>query len=641
MLDLMRRKKRLKIVLWVVIFSLALGMMLFFVPGINIGDVATDNSAATVDGESISMRDFSMAFHRMVKRYSDGGKNPTDPETLKAMGAPRQVLDGLITSKAIEITARRLGLDVTTDEMRRAIEAYPYFQDQGKFVGIERYKDVLASNDISVEDFEKDFRQSHLIGKLRSVITDSLNVSDGELREEYARAHQQTEAVYTVLKKQDFTGRVKPSEEDLRAYFEANKLNYQIKEKRRAQYLLIPVARLTSSITVGEEDLRQEWDRRPHEETVEASHILFNVEDPAREAEVRAKAEDVLKKLNSGGDFAALAKQYSQDTGSAAQGGYLGPFQRGQMVPEFEEAAFALKPGETSGLVRSQYGFHIIRVTRHETPTLDSSRLELEMAVRIRKAQEMGKEKAETAARLLEKSSDLNAAARELGMGAEVKDTPFFTKDDNSFELFGSTALRDEIFALKEINSIGKAVDHPLGIAIPKLAEVQMPKPGDFALSRAQVERDFVDSKAAELMQAEAQKLSDAARTLGSLEKAARQLGRGTKTSQPFNISGTPDAEIGANTAFTRAAFELQPGAVSAPVPLTDSTAVLQVKSRTPFDEAAFQKEKADLKARMLQSVQEAYFQEYIRKIAEDLEKAGKIRINPKALDDVTRLGYY
>ncbi len=641
MLDLMRRKQRLKIILWIVIFSLALGMLLFFVPGVDIGNVTTDTSAATVDGQAIPIREFAVAYNRAIKRYSDGGKNKTDPETMKAMGVPRQILDEMISSRILESTARRLGLKVTPNEVRRGIETYPYFQDQGKFIGVDRYKDFLATNDLSVEDFERDFRQSLLINKLHSVVTDSLDVSEQELREGFSSTNEKMEVFYTILKKQDFVARVKPVEADLRAYFDAHKTEYQIKEKRKAQYLLILVGQILSGINVTDQEIREEWDKRPHEETVQASHILFRVDDESKDAEAKAKAEGILKRLKAGEDFATLAKQYSQDTGSAAQGGSLGSFPRGQMVKEFEDAAFSLKPGETSGLVRTEYGYHIIRTTNRVMPDFESNRPMMMITVRAQKAQNIAKEKADAAAQLLQKNKDLNGVAKNLGVPAEVRETAFFAADDSSFELFGSPALRDEVFTLKEVNAIGKAVQHPLGLAIPKLAQVQMPRPGDFASSRSQVEKDYADAKAAELMQEAAKRLSDAARAQGSLEKAAKGMGLSVKTSQPFTASGNPDAEIGANTNFSRAAFELQPGAVSEPVSLSDNAAVMQVKSRSPFDEAAFQKGKAELRAQLLRSKQEMYFQDYVRKISEDLEKAGKIRINPKALDEVSQRSYY
>jgi peptidyl-prolyl cis-trans isomerase D len=633
MLDLMRRKKRLKAILWVVIFSLALGMLLFFVPGVNVGSVATDTSAATVDGQVIPIGDFVNAYRRTVERYSDGGKNKTDPETLKALGVSKQVLDDLINAKMIQILAKRFGIEVTPDEVRRAVETHPYLQEKGQFIGIERYKALLAANNYAVTDFEDDLQKSQLAKKLREIIADSLDVSERELRDEFSQASQKTRVDYVILKKDDFKKRVKPAETELRAYFDGHKEAYRIKEKRRAQYLLIPVTRVLPDVTVTEDEILNEWNQSPHDETVEAAHILFRISDQSKDAEVKAKAEPVLKRAKAGEDFAALAKKFSEDTGSAAMGGSLGAFQRGQMIKEFEDVAFSLKPGEISGLVRSQYGYHIIKVSRHEKPTLESQRANLTASLQLKKAQELVKQRAEGAADLATKQKDLNTAVGNLGIAAEIKETPLFNKEDNPSEIGISQAMRDEIFELKEINSIGKAVEHPLGYAVPKLIEVKLPKPGDFAESRTQVEKDYIDSKAREFMLAEAKKLSEEASKQGSLEKAAKGMGFAVKPSQEFTVSGTPSPEIGTNSAFNKVAFELEPGGVSTPQPLLDNTVVFQVKSRSPFDESAFQKERPELRKSLLQSIQDPYFREYVRKITDDLEKAGKIRVNPKALE--------
>jgi peptidyl-prolyl cis-trans isomerase D len=637
MLDLMRRKKRLKIILWLVIFSLGLGMLLFFVPGMNMGSVVTDTSAATVDGEAILLQDFSEAYRTQVNRYTNRAKERIDPETLRNMGLPKQVLDGLISQKVVEITAKRLGIDVTPDEVRRAVETYPVFQENGKFFGIERYKAILAENSITITAFEEERRYAETLKKLQSIITDSLNVSDRELRDEFARENQQTVADYVILKKDDFSKSIKPAEAELRIYFDGHKDAYRIKEKRRAQYLLVPVAPIIPTIQVTDQEIRAEWDTMPHEETVEAAHILFRIADPSKEAEAKAKAESVLKQAKEGQDFAALAKKFSEDTGSAQNGGQLGPFQRGQgLVKEFEDAAFSMKAGEISGLVRSEYGFHIIKVSRHETPTLESSRVTLTGTVQLRKAQEIAKRKAEQAAAAAAKQKDLGLAVKDLGAAAELKETSPFKKDDNPFELGISEALKNAVFELKEIGSIGKTVEHPLGYAVPKLLEVQMPKAGDFALSRDQVEKDFIAFKSNELMQADAKKLSEEAAKQGSLEKAAKSMGIAVKVSQPFNFSTTPSPEIGSNPTFNQAAFDLAPGGVSSPISLLDNMTVLQVKSRTPFDESGFQKKRGELKEKLLQSIRQPFFEDYIRKATEDLDKAGKIRINPKAVELVS-----
>jgi peptidyl-prolyl cis-trans isomerase D len=635
MLDIMRRKKRLKAILWVVIFSLALGMLLFFVPGINVGNVATDTSAATVDGQAIPLKEFSKAYRRFVDRYTNNGQNSIDPETLKAMGVSRQVLDNLISFRVMEAMAKRLGIKVTPEEVRKTIESFPYFQDQGKFIGIERYKATLAANKYTVADFEDDVYRSELTKKLRQVITDSLDVSDRELREEFSKENQKTTIDYVLLKKDDFKKRLKPSEAELRSYFDGHKETYRIKEKRKIQYLLIPVNQIRASMQVSEQEIKNEWERNPHEETAEAAHILFRVPDPSKDAEIKAKAETILKRARAGEDFAALAKKYSEDTGSASQGGHLGPFPRGQMVKEFSDAAFSLKPNEISELVHTQFGYHIIKGLGVQTPILELNRPSLITAIQLKKAQDVAKQKADEAATLAEKQKDLNLISAKLGIPSEIKETSLFGMDNDPFEIGISQAMRDEAFKLKELNSTGKAMEHPMGFAIPKLVEVQLPKPGDFNASRTQVEKDYIESRAKELTQADAKKLSEEAGKLGSLEKAAKAMGLSVKTSQEFNISGTPDPEIGTSASFNQTVFELNPGSISAPQPLLDNSVVFQVKSRSPFDESAFQKAKPDLRKKLLQSIQDPYFQDYVRRITDQLEKAGKIRINPRALEEL------
>jgi peptidyl-prolyl cis-trans isomerase D len=552
------------------------------------------------------------------------------------MGVPKEVLDSLVTQKVVEGIAKRMGIDVSPEEVRQVVESHPSFQDQGKFIGVEQYKALLAANNISITEFEEEVRASQLVRKLRAAVTDSIRVSDSELRDEFARGNQQTVVDFVVLKKDDFKKNLKPIEADLKAYFDGHKNAYKIKEKRRAQYLLIPIAPFLSTVGATEQEILAEWNQRPHDEYVEAAHILFKIDDPAKEAEIKTKAESVLKQVKAGQDFAALAKKFSDDTGSASQGGILGPFKRGQMVKEFETAAFSLKAGEISGLVRSQYGFHIIKAIRHETPTLQSTRAGLIANIQLRKAKELAKQKAEQAVILAQKQKDLSQLAKELGMGAEAKEIALMKNDDNPYDFGISGELRDEVFALKQINSIGKAIEHQMGYAVPKLVEVQMPKPGELGESRAQVEKDYLDFKAKEMMKASARKLSEEASKQGSLEKAAKSMGLAVKTSQPFNVSGSPGPEIGANSSFTKAAFDLAPGAVSAPIPLLDNETVMQVKSRTPFDEAAFQKQKTELTDKLLESYQDPYFQDFVRIQLEAMEKAGKIKINQKALDAAT-----
>jgi len=643
MLDIMRRKKRLKAVLWLVIVSLGLGMVLLFIPSANVGTVSTDSTAASVAGDAIPMTEYTQAYQRMLQNYTRAGGNRPDPELLRAMGLDKQVLESLINVHVITYAAKRLGLDVSPEEVRSAVETNPNLMNNGQFIGIERYKMVLAENNISVSEFEDSLRFSLLSKKVRQAVSDGLSIPDSQLRDEFQRTNQEAQVAYVLFRKDDFKKDVKPTEPDLQAYFNAHKTKYNIKEQRRVQYLLIPTAGVASTIAVTDQEVRDQWAQQAHPETVTASHILFKIDPGANEADVKAKAEEVLKRAKAGEDFAELAKKYSQDPGSAKNGGDLGSFTREQMVKEFADVAFALKPGEISGLVRSQFGYHIIKVMRHDLPTLEANRKAVEQEVKEKKATQIVKQKIQEAQSLSGSQRDLNAIAKALNVPTELRETPLMSRDSDPFASGVSQQMVDEIFQLKDLNAIGKSVEMPLGYALPKLIEVQLPKPPNFAEAHASVEKDYIDSKAAELAKAEAAKFSDEATKAGDFEKTAQKHKLAVKTSQNFKRDGGQvDADIGSPVEFTNAAFGHPVGSISAPIELDggNKIAVLQVKSLSPFDEAAFNNQKNQLRDRLLGYQQDSYFQEYIRRVSDDLTKEGKIRINPKAVEQVVQIRY-
>jgi peptidyl-prolyl cis-trans isomerase D len=378
----------------------------------------------------------------------------------------------------------------------------------------------------------------------------------------------------------------------------------------------------------------------PHNETVTTAHILVKPDDPSKAAETLNTAKQILKMAKSGKPFADLARSYSRDANSAGAGGVLDPLARGSgvMPKGFEDAAFSLKPNEISDVVQTELGYHIIKLLKRDKPTLESSRSNIATTIQRNKARDLGKKKADETAAAAQKQKDLNLAGKNPGMAMDLKLSGFFSREDNPYNFDISPDLQNEAFELKAKGAIGKVVEHQQGYAVPQLMNVQMPRPSEFSEARSQVEKDYIDSKVQELLQAEANKLSYEAGKQGSLEKIAKTMNLNAKTTQPFKIDGTPDPEIASNPAFNSAAFSLEIGSVSAPIAVMENTAVLQVKSRTPFDEAGFQKEKTALRERVFEGRQEPYFQEYLEKIMGELEKTRKININAKALEHMASM---
>jgi peptidyl-prolyl cis-trans isomerase D len=640
MLDIMRHEKHKKIVHWILLLCLTLTMAVFFVPGIGIGTDTATSWAAKIDGETIPMQEYLDTYRRVRERLR---QTKRDKEVNAFL--PQMVLQDLRAGKIRESLAKRFGIEVTAAEVEQGIQSFQsngqfVFQYQGRFVGKEYYKAMLHQSKLTPAEFEEGIYHQLLEKKLRDILTDHLDatITDHDLREEFSHTNQKTQVDYVLLKKADYKKRVKPTEADLKSYFEAHPDLYRIEEKRRAQFLVIPNSQFASDITVSDQEITSEWNKMPHYPTVTAQHILFAIPNEEKDAEVKAKAEEVLQRAKKGENFFDLAKKYSEDKQSADKGGLLPAFPKvGIRGKEFDNAAFSLKPQEISGLVRSEKGYHIIKVLDREEPKLNTEkRTELTATIKAKKAHASAKQKADEAILILQKQKDFNQAIGSLGIKASIKEVPPITKADLPSDLGISQPMRDALFEMKEINSIGKPVESNDGYAIPKLTEIQAARPGDLAAFRKKVEQDFSDIKSKDLLQADAIKLSEEAKKLGSLEKAAKGMGQTVKKSQEFALEGTPDPDIG--TSLNKAAFALELGGISTPQTVYENMAVFQVKSRTPIDELEFQKKKEELRNKLADSLKDPYFQDYFQKAGEELEKKGKIRENPKAFEMAARI---
>jgi peptidyl-prolyl cis-trans isomerase D len=436
-------------------------MLLLFVPGADMGMMPRNTAAATVDGEAITAEEFIQAYNRFVQSYSDRSGTRLPPETLQALGVPGQTINALINVRVVGYAAKSLGLDVSAEEMRAALERDPRFQFNGAFIGVEQYKAALLSNRINVAEFEEGMRFTLLMEKVRNVISDSYDVTQQDLRDEFARENLEAQVRFVLLKKDDYKKEITPTEAELKEYFETNKDKYAIGEKRRAKYLTISFSELASTIEVSDAEIQARWDQNPGRETVTASHILFRIEDPAKEDEVVARAEPILARAQAGEDFAELARQYSEDETNAAQGGILGSFPRGQMVREFEDAAFALEPGQTSGLVKSPFGYHIIKVSAHDIPTLESSRSSLLRSIQVERASDLAKQKAEQVGESTQDIKELPELAEFLAVPLNIKETDLMSSDSDPWAAGISATVLTEIFRLKEINEIGPVKTSP------------------------------------------------------------------------------------------------------------------------------------------------------------------------------------
>ncbi|RPI23125.1 MAG: hypothetical protein EHM61_20480, partial [Acidobacteria bacterium] len=335
MLALFRKKQKgLKWILWIVILALGAGMILLFVD--TPGDMATGLSGvevAQVDGKSISIQEYDKQYKRLYEMYRQVYKlDRQDPEIIKQLGLKQQALNQLISEYAIESQAAKMGIGATPEEIRHQITTLNVFQQDGKFIGFERYQQLLKANEMSVGEFESGVRRDLIRQKVMQVLTDGIFTSADEVKKEYVSRNQEAKVRYVAIDKSAASAEPIP-EADLRQYFEKNKENYRTGEQRQVSYVFVQAD--PTKVKVSDEQVRARMDSVAPDEQVHARHILFNAMEGTDDTEARKKAEAALGRVRAGEDFAKVARELSEDTQTKAQGGDLGFFGRGQMVPPF------------------------------------------------------------------------------------------------------------------------------------------------------------------------------------------------------------------------------------------------------------------------------------------------------------------
>jgi peptidyl-prolyl cis-trans isomerase D len=636
MFDLFNSQKAKKYLMGGILVMVSASMLLYLVPNYNTGTGVNDVIVAKVGSTEITETE---ARH-LITTQTRGQKIPQEiiPNYVP------QIINQLISERAMEYEAHKLGLEVSdqdvVDYLRQNIPAL--FPD-GKFVGKEAYAGFLAQqSDMTIDQFEADLKRNMLVGKLREVAIEGSVITPQEVEKEYHKKNDQIQLQYVKITQDKFKKEVEPSDADMRQYFQTNSATYRDPETKNLVMLVADGAKLEQSLAPTDADLMVVYNQNQANfrlpEHVNVRHILLMTQGkPAGDdAKIKAKADDLVKQLRAGADFAEMAKKNSEDPGSAQKGGEYDNVVKGQMDPAFEKAAFSQKVMAIGDPVKSAYGYHILQVLAHEDARVKPfSEVKDEIAkqwkdMRVSAMIQKVSDQAQTA--LAKDPDHPEKVAADLGMEVVRADN---VAPGQLIPAIGSSADFDQAIAPLKKGEVSQAVSPAANkVVVAEVTGVNPAHPATFDEVKSQVHDSMVNFRLTRKMQDVTKGLSDAAKANGGdLAKAAKALGLDVKTSELFKRGATVDGLGSAN--YFEDAFADPAGTVLAPVPMGDGTVVAKIVGRVDADMSKLPAERASLleslkgdKARERNTIFEAG-------LLEQLKKDGVVKLHPDVVERI------
>ncbi len=543
MFDFVYKNKR------IVQFILALLVLPFAFVGVDsyVRGVGGDKDVATVGGQGISPQDFENALRSQQQQMQRAlGKN-FDPTMFDNPEVRQQVLDGVVNQRLLQVTAQDMKLTTPDAQMSKVILEIPDFQDGGKF-SLTKYDEVLKLNGLNRASYEQRLRGDLAQQPLQDVLGRTNFASAAQAGLYQKLTEQAREIQVAIIDPTAFLAQAKVDDAQVKAEYEKSPDSYRAPEQVKIEYLQLNQAALQGSVAVTADEIKGEYDKRVKEfsapEERRASHILLSFEKdakgqptPASKGAAKIEADSIMKQVTGATPekFAELAKQKSKDPGSAAQGGDLGFFGRGQMVKPFEEAVFAMKPGEIRGPIESDFGYHIIRLTEtkpERVRPLEEVRAQIEGELKQQKAGRLFSESAEKFQnRVYEQSDSFARIAQELKL--EAKKTDWLTRSQVQALATGNQKFVQTVFSSASIAAKKNSEAVDLGNNSLISARVLEHKPSlvrPLDDVKAQITQQLQRRLAAELaVKAGAEKLAaakagnDAGLTFSPVQKLLRQ----------------------------------------------------------------------------------------------------------------------
>jgi peptidyl-prolyl cis-trans isomerase D len=541
MFDLFRsRDKAVRILLGGLLLLVAFSMLTYLVPSYNTGSTGSDMVIAEIGKDSITLAEAQ----RLVQATVRGRQLPVD---ILPTYIP-QMVDQMVTERAMAMEAERMGLQVSDADVADTIrQMVPSLFPDGKFVGKDAYAGMLAQQNMTIDQFETDLKRQVAITRLRDIAMEGTIVTLPEIEAAFRKKGEKIKVEFVHLTADKYKAESQPSTQEMQDFYKANPARYSSPEKRNLTVLIADQTKMEAAVTPADADLQrmysQNLDAFRTPERVKARHILLKTQGkPAsEEAAIKAKGESLLKQIKSGADFAKLAKENSEDTGSGANGGDLGDWiTHGQMVPEFDKAIFSLKVGETSDLVKTMYGYHIVQTLAHQDAgvrTFAEVKAELAAQWKKQRVNDLVQQASDKAQGELQKDpSHPEKVAAEYNM--QVVRVDNYSAGAPVADL-GPNADFDQAMAGLKKGEVSQPVSAGTKLALAVVNDVIPAHPSTFEEVQGQIRDLMVQNRSTAAVQKHANELIEKARAMGGdLTKAAKSMGLETKTSNEVDRAG-------------------------------------------------------------------------------------------------------
>jgi peptidyl-prolyl cis-trans isomerase D len=651
MIRFLQKDNRVVKALFVVIIAAAsVGMVVYLIPGLTGMGANTTDTYATVyphwysrffsSGDTISQQRVSqMARQQLMRRGPQYADNPMIVSIIE-----RQVGQQLVQQKILLAEAEKLGISASDDDVIQFLHQGQFGQflyPNGQFIGTESYTNFIAQQfNMSVTEFEQELKDQILVRRLQALITAGVTVSDKEVRDAYRTENIKIKFDYAVISADDLRKTINPSDSDLSAFFTKNAARYAtaVPEQRKITYFAFTPNEMPGGAPqVSQQEIQQYFKAHASEyqipEQARSRHILIKVAsgaDAKTDAAAKAKAEGLLKQIQGGANFADLAKKNSDDPGSKDKGGELGFAHRGMMVPEFDNALFTQKIGETK-IVKSSFGYHLVQVEeRQDAHTQSLSEvLPTIQATLFRQRAAAAEENYAQAltSEAIKNGLEKTAAAHHL----EVATTPLLGVQGVISALPDSSQIIGKAFESKQGDPPQFAATGE-GYAIFQVTGVEAAHAPDFASWKSHVADDYRNEQLPALLAQKTTELAAKARTMNDLAKAAKGVGATLKSSELVGQSGqVPD--LGQVGQVAPQLFNMKPGEISGPISAGRTGVVAKIvdKQEPTADEIA--KNFDQFRDQILDQRRGQAFNVFLSTILDDYKKHNRIQV-PKAKAD-------